>query len=87
MDYIDISYFFLYLKCINTLDMANILYKIRYIQYIYRKYKHNKKYTLCLSQIYELGLSPPILYNSLFKNGGGLYRQSLLSFNGLKNTR
>ncbi len=87
MDYVDLSYLFLYLNCIHILDISNLLYKIRYIQYMYRKYKHRKTYRLCLNDIHELGLSPPIFHNHLFKNGGGLYKEALYSFNDLKNTR
>ena len=87
MDYIDLSYLFLYLNCINILDIANLLYKIRYIQYMYRKYIHKKRYFLCVHQIQEIGLSPPVLNNMLLKNGGGLYREALYSFNDLKNPR
>lgn len=87
MDYVDLSYLFLYLNCIHILDIANLLYKVRYIQYTYRKYIHKKKYFLCVHQIQEIGLSLPTPNHILLKNGGGLYREALYSFNHLKNIR
>lgn len=74
MDLVDLCYFKNYLDCLN------LLYKINLIQHNYRLYKHKQCYKNCLLQITEIGLSPPVKYLPLLKNGGFFFRESNKTF-------
>ena len=81
MDYVDLSYLFLYLNCINILDIANLLYKIKYIQYMYRKYIH-KKLFLCVIKYMNwiMSTNSNIFYSKMEED----YTEIIMSFNDLR---